>query len=110
MLAAGSAGARERAASSQAQVLLKDYALSACLRLALPQIAPAATAATNLYVQLASHGRADFIKVVGMAEAWLKKPYPSFDDRDYALVKCIDFAASPAVAAVARHPDPNPDR
>ena len=101
---AGVAHAQQQAASDSPSVLLKHYALAACLELAFPQIAPAAGAAAGAYVQFGTHSPEAYMKVGQMAAQYLKRDYVSIHGADLSLMKCIDFAASREVDLIARNP------
>ena len=95
------ARARHPTRQEQAALALRNYALSSCLRQAFPAIADEADAAKDFYLQNGTHPAEAYQAIQSMAAEWLKRDYPSFRDVKLSLVKCLDFADSPAVARLA---------
>lgn len=85
-----------RTASPRA--LFRHYALSTCLARALPKIAPEAEASARGYFELGTGTPDVYRQVQTLADAYLKRPYPSQTGADLSVMKCIDFAESPELA------------
>ena len=100
------APARHATKEATAILALRDYALSLCLRQAFPAMADEADAAKDFYLQNGTHPSEAYQAIQQMAAEWLQRSYPSFRDVKLSIVKCIDFAESPAVGRLARRTMP----
>ena len=95
-------GAQQGVGPESPLLLLRHYALSACLAQAFPAIAGEAVAAQDVYLQAGSHSPEAYWHIQALAHQWLQRNYPNFRSADLSVVKCIDFADSAAVGAIAR--------
>ena len=98
----GIASAARVQASATAATLLRHYALSACLAQAFPAIRDEALASQDAALQSGSHPAETYQAIQRMAERWLQREYPSFKPVTLDVMKCIDFAESREVGALAR--------
>ena len=80
--------------------LFRDYALSACLGQAFPQISPETSAAASGYVQYGDGPYDAYAKADALAHAFLQRQYPSQTGAKMSVMKCIDFMHSGEVAAL----------
>ena len=82
------------------QELFRDYALTACLGAALPNISSQTSAAANGYIQY-GEGPAEAYQEAGKAaEEFLKRDYVSQAGADLSVMKCIDFTHSRKLGAL----------
>lgn len=94
------------------RVLLRNFALAACLGDAFPPILGEASAAVSGSM---AYGKASFeahLAARALAEAFLARPYAGKGDASMAVMKCIDLSHSPELDAVANKylPGPRPRR
>ena len=91
--------------------LFRDYALSACLGQAFPQISPETSAAASGYVQYGDGPYDAYTKADALAHAFLQRRYPSQTGANMSVMKCLDFMHSQEVAAlITRYFPSGPDK
>ena len=76
------------------QELFRDYALTACLGAALPQITAQTSAAATGYIQYGEGPTEAYQEATKAARDFLKRDYVSQAGADLSVMKCIDFAQS----------------
>lgn len=84
------------------QALFRDYALTACLGAALPQIAAQASAAANGYIQYGEGPVEAYQEAMKAAQDFLKRDYVSQAGADLSIMKCIDFAHGRELTALVQ--------
>lgn len=90
------------------RVLLRNFALAACLGDAFPPIRDEASAAAGGYM---AYGKASFeahLAARALAETFLARPYASKSGASLAVMKCIDLSHSPELDALVNRYLPGP--
>ena len=88
------------------QDIFRDYAVTECLALAFPQIGPEANAAANGYVQYGDGPFDAYQEVARLAQAYLRRDYPSQGGAKLSIMKCLDFGRSAEITKLIQHDIP----
>jgi Type VI secretion system (T6SS), amidase immunity protein len=87
-------------------VLLRNFAIAQCVRLAYddPVVQADAGDAVGAYVEFGSVGPEAYEAALALAKTFLARSYPSKSGGKLQLMKCLDLMNSPELAAlVKRH-------